>query len=256
MNFNFDECVEFGTDLREIEVPLALRRKVPSGLEYFDAIAGGSGFTPSSVSLFAGTPGAGKTTMLTMLANALGSQGVVSLFNTAEESIYQVKLNSERLKLTNPILTGQEVHSGTLIEKCEKIRNRPENEGKDFFLLIDSLQTLNDGKYGLHNYNSKTPVRCLEEIVEWCKKTYSIAVVVGQVGKDGTFSGSNMLKHMVDLMITLHIETRDAELYGTRVLTCEKNRFGSAGTQIWMVQHSDGFEEIARNGIGMDLRRE
>ena len=64
------EEIAFGSSIQDIEVPEALKKRVPCGLDYFNAILGGEGFTPSAVTLFSGVPGAGKTTM--MLALAIG----------------------------------------------------------------------------------------------------------------------------------------------------------------------------------------
>ncbi|HCT54201.1 MAG TPA: hypothetical protein DF712_17275 [Balneola sp.] len=56
------EDIPFGTSIQEVAVPEVLKTKVPTGLTYFDDALGGKGFTPSMVTLFIGTPGAGKTT--------------------------------------------------------------------------------------------------------------------------------------------------------------------------------------------------
>lgn len=241
--------VDFGTNLLDIQVPDAMRRRVKSGLGYFDDVIGGQGFMPSCVTLFTGTPGAGKTTMMLKLADSLTSHGVVSVFNSGEESAIQIKLTAERLKLVHGTAVGQINHPKTLIEQCDAMRALPQNAGKDFVLIVDSLQTLNDGKYGDHT-NGKTPERCLAEITDWCKATNAMAIVIGQVGKDGNFLGSNVLKHMVDAMVTLTVEEKDPELLGARVLSCVKNRFGSAGTTIWLEASKSNFREIARVGIG------
>ena len=62
------EDVAFGSSIQDIEVPEALKTRIPCGLDYFQAILGGEGFTPSAVTLFTGMPGAGKTTMMLSLA--------------------------------------------------------------------------------------------------------------------------------------------------------------------------------------------
>ena len=91
------EDIPFGTSIQDVEVPEILKRRVSTGIEWFDASLGGAGFTPSMVSLFTGTPGAGKTTMMLTLANALQAAGSQVVFNTAEESLYQIKMTAERL---------------------------------------------------------------------------------------------------------------------------------------------------------------
>jgi DNA repair protein RadA/Sms len=240
--------VPFGTNLLDIHVPDAMRRRVPTGLDFFDGAIGGQGLMPTSVTLFTGTPGAGKSTMMLKLADSMTARGALTVFNTGEESAMQVKLTAERLRLNHGTAIGQITHPKTLLEKCDELRNAPGNTGKDFLLIVDSLQTLNDGKYG-ETTNGRTPERCLAEITDWCKANATLAIVIGQVGKDGNFLGSNVLKHMVDAMVTLTVEDKDPELMGSRVLQCVKNRFGTAGTTIWLEATRSNFRELARVGV-------
>ena len=50
------EDIEFGSSIQSVVVPEALKSRIPAGLDYFDCILGGEGFTPSAVSLFTGVP--------------------------------------------------------------------------------------------------------------------------------------------------------------------------------------------------------
>lgn len=243
-----NDTIGFGTNVLDISVPDALRNKVKSGVDFVDAAMGGEGFTPSQVVFFTGTPGAGKTTMLLKLADSLTKQGAVAVFNTAEESLFQVKLVAERLGLKSGFAVGQETHIPTLIKKCEMLRKK--NPGKPFFLLVDSLQCMDDGKYADGGTNSKSAERVLEQVTNWAKETFSNAIVIGQVNKAGKMAGTQKLKHMVDAMIELSIEEKDEDLMGCRVLKTTKNRFGGAGHQIWLELKKEGFKEVARLGVG------
>jgi DNA repair protein RadA/Sms len=247
MKLNINNEIEFGTNILDIEVPEALRKRIPSGIKYFDDAIGGKGFTPSAVTLFTGTPGAGKTTMMLELANALSFKGSTVLFNTAEESLYQLKMTVERLKLRTGFVAGQESSVPNLIRQCDELREK--NPNKPFFLIVDSLQTLNDGKYGDH-VNGKTAVRSLQLITDYCKQHYCNAIIIGQVTKDGKMAGSNTIKHMVDAKMSLSVETKDPELLGCRVLQVEKNRFGGAGHIMFLSLRDKGFDEVARVTIG------
>ena len=109
------EEIEFGSSIQSVVVPEALKTRIPAGLDYFDCILGGEGFTPSAVSLFTGVPGAGKTTMMLALANALQRLGSEVVFNTAEESLYQIKMTCDRLKLKQPFkVIGQVTKEGKM----------------------------------------------------------------------------------------------------------------------------------------------
>lgn len=244
MKLNVQSDIDFGTNILELKVPDQLRNKVKTGVDYIDCALGGEGFTPSAVTFFTGEPGSGKTTMMLNLANSLTRKGAVVVFNTAEESLFQVKLVVERLGLRTGFAVGQETHIPTLLEKCDALRAK--NPGKPFFLIVDSLQCMDDGKYDDGHINSKSSERALGMITDYCKEHYVNAVVIGQVSKSGQASGSNKLKHMVDAMMHLGVERKDADLEGCRVLQTTKNRFGGCGHTFYLALDGKGFTEVAR----------
>ena len=241
-----NDGIEFGTNILNVKVPKALRNKVKSGLEYVDCALGGEGFTPSQVLFFTGTPGAGKTTMMLGLADSLTRQGALVVFNTAEESLYQVKMIAERLKLNSGFAVGQETHVPTLLENCDKLRKKRGNKNKPFFLIVDSLQCMDDGKYSNGSVNSQSATRALALITDYCKEEFVNSIIIGQVNKEGKMAGSNKLKHMVDAMITLSVEEKDPDLRGCRVLQTVKNRFGGCGHTFFLALDGKGFKEVAR----------
>jgi len=247
MKLNTKKGFDFGTNILDVKVPDALRQRVKTGVEYIDGSFGGRGLTPSSVTLFTGTPGAGKTTMMLNLADKLVGNGANVVFNTCEESLFQVKMTAERLRLRHGFAVGEEEMVPQLLENCDKIRNKRGNKNKPFVLIVDSLQTLNCGKYGVGNTNSRTPERALGMITNWCKENNAIALVIGQVGKNGQFSGRNVLKHMVDSMLELTVEEDPrSELHGCRILTMTKNRFGGAGHRFYLDLKGTGFRTVAK----------
>ena len=247
LNTRIDD-IALGTNILDVKVPEKLRKRHRSGLTYFDDALGGQGFTPSAVSLFCGTPGSGKTTMMLELANALTFSGATVLFNTAEESLYQLKMTVERLRLRTGFNAGQEVHTPTLLENCDKLRKQ--NPGKPFFLIVDSLQTLDDGHFKSGRITTATTERSLSQITNYAKEHFCNAVIIGQVTKDGKMAGSQKLKHMVDSFLSLDVEQKDQDLIGCRVLTTEKNRFGGAGHTFFLSLRERGFQEVARVSVG------
>ena len=168
------------------------------------------------------------------------------VFNTAEESLFQVKLVAERLNLQHGFHAGQETSVPDLLEYCTALRNKRGNKNKPFFLIVDSLQTLSDGKYANGGGGRAKDKRCLAMITDYCKEHYCNAVVIGQVNKSGQMAGSNVLKHMVDSMMTLSVEEKDPDLRGCRVLQMVKNRFGGAGGTFFLELGKRGFKEVAR----------
>jgi DNA repair protein RadA/Sms len=230
-----------GTNINDIEVPEALRDRKKVGIEWFDDAIGGEGMVPSSVMMLTGTPGAGKTTMLLQLANAITGAGHVCLYNTGEESLYQVKMVAERLKLRNGFIVGQDTLVEDLLGHADAIRKA--NKGKQVFILQDSLQTLDDGKWNGAT-NSMTPVRATEMLTDWAKSTYGIVCFIGQVTKGGDFAGKQTILHAVDVRGQLYIdEEKKSETYGERIFEVTKNRFGCSGKSYILGMERTGLVE-------------
>jgi DNA repair protein RadA/Sms len=228
MNLNVGvKGLKHGTTISDIKVPEALRNRKKAGVGFFDAAVGGDGLVPSSVCMLTGTPGAGKTTMLLQLADAITGSGHICLYNTGEESLYQVKMVTERLKLRNGFIVGQDTLVAELLKHADHLRAA--HPGKQVFVLQDSLQTLDDGKWN-GAVNSMTPVRCTEMLTDWAKSTYGIVMFIGQVTKSGDFAGKQTILHAVDIRGQLYIdEEKKSETYGERIFEITKNRFGCSG---------------------------
>lgn len=230
-----------GTNILDIEVPKQLRDRKKVGITWFDDALGGDGLVPSSVMMLTGTPGAGKTTMLLQLANAITKAGHVCLYNTGEESLHQVKMVAERLNLREGFYVGQDTVVTELLAHADSLRKA--NPGKQVFILQDSLQTLNDGKWG-EATNSVTPMRCAEMLTDWAKATYGIVIFIGQVNKDGEFQGKNGILHAVDVRGSIYIDQKkNSETYGERIFEVTKNRFGCSGRAYILGIRRDGLYE-------------
>jgi len=216
-----------GTNILDIEVPMVLRNRKKVGISWFDDALGGEGFVPSQVMMLTGTPGAGKTTLLLQLADAITKAGHVCLYNTGEESLYQVKMVAERLGLTAGFVVGQDTDVTELLNHADSLRKV--NPGKQVFILQDSLQTLDDGKWK-DGTNSMTAVRATEMLTDWAKANYGVVIFIGQVTKSGEFAGKQTILHAVDVRGQLYIDQeKRSETYGERIFEVTKNRFGCSG---------------------------
>ena len=238
--------IAFGTNILDIEVPEHLQRKFQSGLSYVDGAMGGEGFTPSAVTLFTGTPGAGKTTLMLTMADSMTKQGAIVLFNTAEESLYQTAMTAKRLRLRNGFRCGNSANVSEIIENASKMHAEAKAAGKQFVLIVDSLQCLDDGMYKSGKITSNTAIRCLEQITDFCKETGAIGLVINQVNKSGKMAGSNKLKHMIDAHMHLSVEEKDEDFKGCRILETQKNRFGGCGHMFYLALRKTGFREVAK----------
>lgn len=233
-----------GTNILELEVPPQLDVQHPTGMSFIDDIFSG-GMTPSTATLFTGTPGAGKTTMMLQLADALTGKGHTVLFNTAEESLLQVRKVVRRLQLKNGFICGQDRLLSDALKHATYLRKKAPK--KQLFLMFDSLATLDDGMYKNGHTNSNTAVRVAEEIAGFCKNPangYPIAFIIGHVNKDGEFAGKQTIKHALDAHMHLFVDMmKTSQTHGERILEVQKNRFGCAGLAYILDLQAKGFHE-------------
>lgn len=246
MRITLNNEATWGTKLSDVKIPAIMRQRIASGLPWFDGAFGGQGLTPSMSVIFTGTPGAGKTTLMLTMADSMTKQGAIVLFNTAEESLYQTAMTAKRLNLKNGFRCGNSASITEIIENATKMQKEAKKANKQFVLIVDSLQCLDDDKYSSGKITSGTAIRCLQEITDFCKETGSIGVCINQVNKSGKMAGSNKLKHMVDSMMHLSVEEKDEDFKGCRVLETKKNRFGGCGHMFYLALRKRGFKEVAK----------
>lgn len=226
MGLKFKCDIKPGTDIRDIVVPAELRRRAKTGIQFFDDIMGGEGLVPSMVTMLTGDPGAGKSTLVRQMADSLTQQGHVVLYNTGEESPYQVAMQCEKMGLKAGFHVGTEGKVGDLLTLADRLRQ----VGKELFLLQDSLQTLDDGFYSNGGTNSMTAVRSTEMLVNWAKETYSHVIFVGQNNKAGDFAGKNAIKHAIDAHVKIYFDKdKKSDSFGARLFAASKNRWGVCG---------------------------
>ena len=180
--------------------------------EEFNRVVGG-GLVSGSVTLLAGEPGIGKSTLTLKLALSLNK---TVLYVTGEESAEQIKLRAKRLKDENKqcyVLNESKLEN--VVSEAEKLF--PE------LLIIDSVQTLSideiDSVQG-----STTQIRhCAEVLIKYAKTKQIPTLIIGHVTKDGSIAGPKILEHMVDTV--LQFEGDKNHLY--RIVRSTKNRFGN-----------------------------
>jgi DNA repair protein RadA/Sms len=237
-----DHC----TNIMELEVPPELDVTVPSGVDWIDAAMGGEGFTPSTAMLFTGDPGAGKTTTLLRLADSVTATGNVCLYNMGEESPLQVRKVVRRLGLKHGFYIGQDEMTDDIITHAKKIMGMKKNKGKQLFLIQDSMQTANDGKYGVGATNGNTQLRVTEALTDFAKcKPFPIVIMVGHVTKGNVFAGKQQVKHAMDVHAHLHVDMKEkSETYGYRLFEVQKNRFGCTGVTFILQMEEKGLKEV------------
>lgn len=174
----------------------------------------GSGLVPGSVTLIAGEPGIGKSTLF--LQCALQWKGLRTLYISGEESAHQIKMRAERLGTANDTLfLLTTTNTATIFQEIKRIRPQ--------WVIVDSIQTL-ESPYIESAPGSVSQVReCTAELQRFAKQTNTPVSIIGHITKDGSIAGPKILEHMVDTVLQFEGDRH----YAYRILRTLKNRFGS-----------------------------
>jgi DNA repair protein RadA/Sms len=218
-------------------------RHFPTGISELDRVLGG-GVVPGSVTLLAGDPGVGKSTLLLEVVHRWASSGRRALYLSGEESAGQIRLRAERTGCTHDdVYLAAESDLSTALGHIEAVQPS--------LVVVDSVQTMSstdvDGVTG-----GVTQVRAVTTALTMAAKTSGIAMlIVGHVTKDGAIAGPRSLEHLVD--VVLHFEGDRATTL--RMVRGIKNRFGAADEVGCFLLHENGIEGVADpSGLFRDER--
>ena len=221
--------------INEIQADDAMR--IHTGFSEFDRVLGG-GLVPGSVTLIAGEPGIGKSTLLLKTAAYVSKQSKESntppvLYISGEESAAQVKLRASRINAVNDYLLL--ATTGDLDTVLDLIETHHPT-----LAIVDSAQTISaqevDGITG-----GSTQVREVASALIDVAKTNNIPILlVGHVTKDGSIAGPRTLEHLVDTVCQFEGDTQTA----LRMLRAVKNRFGPTDEVGCFDMSGEGIEEV------------
>ena len=192
----------------------------------------GGGILMGSVSLLAGQPGIGKSTLLMQICAEVAKKHNV-LYISGEESAGQVKLRAERLGAKSEKLNFAASTSGNDIAKTI--------ETSEFDLVIvDSIQTLAMDEISSAPGTVSQVTNCGNLIIRAAKATDTAVIIVGHVTKDGTLAGPKVLEHLVDVVLNF-----EGDRYGGfKTVRAVKNRFGSTNEVAIFEMGQDGLKEV------------
>jgi DNA repair protein RadA/Sms len=221
-------------------------RHLPTGVGELDRVLGG-GIVPGSVSLLAGEPGVGKSTLLLEVVHRWASAGRRALYVSGEESAGQIRMRAERTGCTHDevyLAAESDVH--TVLAHLEQVRPS--------LVVVDSVQTLSTTDSGGVT-GGVTQVRAVTTaLTTYAKSGPGVAMMlVGHVTKEGAIAGPRALEHLVD--VVLHFEgDRNSAL---RIVRGIKNRFGAADEVGCFMLHDSGIDCVADpSGLFLDQRPE
>jgi len=215
------------------EVESGAVERLRTGSDELDRVLGG-GLVPGSVVLIGGSPGIGKSTLMSAALASIQSAGGRALYVSGEESAAQVKLRAERLgahALAVPVLA--ETSLDVVLASLEL--ERPQA------CVIDSVQTL----WSAELTGAPGSVGQVQEVAaaleRFARERGCAIILVGHVTKEGTLAGPRVLEHAVDCVLQFEGERERS----FRTLRALKNRFGSTNEIGVFEMRAGGLDEVA-----------
>jgi DNA repair protein RadA/Sms len=202
------------------------------GISAFDHVLNG-GILPGTVTLVAGAPGIGKSTLCLQAAVFVAGERRGALVVAAEEAAGQVAKRAGRL---GGAATDVEILASADLN--DVVRAIEQTEAA--FVVVDSVSTLSDPSLKSPS-GGVTQVRAAAERLAGLARRRGIALIlVGHVTKDGDLAGPRALEHLVDTVVTIEGDRH----HQRRVLTTSKHRFGPAGEVGLLEMEPEGLVSI------------
>lgn len=214
--------------LKSFELTQEIRLKTQ--VKEFDRVMGG-GIMQSSITLIAGDPGIGKSTLMTELGKYLQASRI--LYVTGEESGRQVKLRAERLGVNgDAFLLFPETNIEDILSAIQ--------DTEPDVLIVDSIQTVFCPDITSAPGSVSQVRESAAALMQITKSLPMATFIVGHVTKAGDIAGPRILEHMVDTV--LYFEGDRHHSY--RILRAVKNRFGSTNEIGLFEMRETGLREV------------
>ncbi|MCC5855493.1 MAG: DNA repair protein RadA [Idiomarina sp.] len=213
------------------DVDLEQVPRFSSGFSELDRVLGG-GIVPGSAILIGGSPGAGKSTLLLQTMCQL-AESMSALYVTGEESLQQVAMRAQRLKLpTNKLKMLAETSVETICELAD--------QEKPKIMVIDSIQVMHLADIQSAPGSVSQVREAAAYLTRYAKQNQVAIIMVGHVTKDGSLAGPKVLEHCIDCSVML-----DGDSDGRyRTLRGTKNRFGAVNELGVFAMTGAGLKEV------------
>ena len=209
--------------------------RIDTGIGELNRVLGG-GLTKGTLTLIAGEPGIGKSTLILQTALCIAHQGLRVLYVSGEESAEQIRMRADRI-------AGDGIPPSLLVlpeTDIDAVCRSIEATGPGF-LIIDSIQTMYTDDI-TSAAGGVSQIRVCSDILMRVGKGRNIPVfIVAHVTKAGELAGPKTIEHLVDCVLSFSGERSE----GFRLLTASKNRFGTTSEVGAFEMRSDGLAEIA-----------
>ena len=199
---------------RDVKVDQVSKR-IDTGIADLNQVLGG-GLMPGGVTLIAGQPGIGKSTILMQLASFISKSQKV-LYASGEESASQVKLRAERLGAT-----GSDNLYLTATTSADDVATTI-SSGDYQLAIVDSMQTMAMAEVSSAPGTVSQITNSANIIIRAAKAANTSVILVGHITKEGSIAGPKVLEHLVDVVLSF-----EGDRYGGfKMIRAVKNRYGS-----------------------------
>jgi DNA repair protein RadA/Sms len=209
-----------------------------------DVVLGG-GIVPGSVTLLAGQPGIGKSTLLLQLAANI-AKGQPVLYVSGEESAHQVALRASRLgadateKLDFAASTSANDIATTIQDDSYSL------------VIVDSIQTMSVDEMTSAPGSVSQITNSSNVLIRAAKAAGSAVILVGHVTKEGSIAGPKVLEHLVDVVLQF-----EGDRYGGfKVVRAAKNRFGSTSEAAIFEMYEQGLRVVENPSAALLAERQ
>lgn len=218
--------------------------RLSSGINDLDILLGG-GIVPGSVTLIAGQPGIGKSTLLMQLSGHIGSNAPV-LYVSGEESASQVKLRAERLQAAKTQYL-EFVASTNTNDIAATVR-----AGGHKLIIVDSIQTLSLEEITSAPGTVSQITNSANVLIRAAKATGAAVILVGHVTKEGSIAGPKILEHLVDVVLQF-----EGDRYGGfKIVRALKNRFGTTNEAALFEMNEQGLVVVENPSAALLAERQ
>lgn len=200
--------------IKDVKVDTVSER-IDTGIGDLNQVLGG-GLMAGGVTLIAGQPGIGKSTILMQLASCISKDKKV-LYASGEESASQVKLRAERLGATSSdnlyltATTSADDVAATIASGDYRVA------------IVDSMQTMSMAEIASAPGTVSQITNSANIIIRAAKAANTSVILVGHITKEGSIAGPKVLEHLVDVVLNF-----EGDRYGGfKMIRAVKNRYGS-----------------------------
>lgn len=208
---------------------------IETGIAELDNSLGGR-MIRGQVILLSGSPGIGKSTLSSQLADKLSTRKYKVTYICGEESPEQIHQRLKRLKLKAEnvdFIQEYEInHISAYIE---------ENKANIDVLIVDSIQTVYSANLTSMQGSVSQVSECTSMLTSLSKAYGITTIIIGHVTKSGEIAGPKLLEHIVDTVMYFEGD-KTSDL---RILKGEKNRFGPTDEVGLFQMTESGLKELS-----------